>query len=99
MAGARARDALRLSVGALTVTALLVAAGAVGARVPPLRIAAIALVVMLAGSIPLNIGGTLLRPRPSLETIAAALGGFSSASDGTGDDSGAPKRERRGRRG
>ena len=31
MAGARARDALRLSVGALTVTALLVAAGAVGA--------------------------------------------------------------------
>jgi 5-methyltetrahydrofolate--homocysteine methyltransferase len=38
-------------------------------------------------------------PRPSLETIAAALGGFSSASDGTGDDAGAPRRERRGRRG
>jgi 5-methyltetrahydrofolate--homocysteine methyltransferase len=38
-------------------------------------------------------------PRPSLETIAAALGGFSSASDGTGDTSGDPKRERRGRRG
>lgn len=33
-------------------------------------------------------------PRPSLETIAATLGGFSSASDGTGDDD-APKRERR----
>jgi 5-methyltetrahydrofolate--homocysteine methyltransferase len=38
-------------------------------------------------------------PHPSLETIAAALGGFSSASDGTGDTSGDPKRERRGRRG
>ncbi|HMO09498.1 MAG TPA: betaine--homocysteine S-methyltransferase [Paracoccaceae bacterium] len=37
-------------------------------------------------------------PRPALEAIAAALGGFSSASDGTGDDAG-PKRERRGRRG
>jgi 5-methyltetrahydrofolate--homocysteine methyltransferase len=36
---------------------------------------------------------------PSLETIAAALGGFSSASDGTGDTSNDPKRERRGRRG
>ena len=32
--------------------------------------------------------------RPSLETIATALGGFSSASDGTGGDD-APKRERR----
>ncbi|MGL5010822.1 MAG: betaine--homocysteine S-methyltransferase [Paracoccaceae bacterium] len=42
------------------------------------------------------------RPRgtlPSLETISAQLGGFSSASDGTGDQSGEPKRERRGRRG
>jgi 5-methyltetrahydrofolate--homocysteine methyltransferase len=38
-------------------------------------------------------------PHPSLETIANALGGFSSASDGTGDTSGDPKRERRGRRG
>jgi 5-methyltetrahydrofolate--homocysteine methyltransferase len=38
-------------------------------------------------------------PHPSLEVIAAALGGFSSASDGTGDTSGDPKRERRGRRG
>ncbi len=36
--------------------------------------------------------------RPSLEVIQAKLGGFSSASDGTGDDTG-PKRERRGRRG
>lgn len=38
-------------------------------------------------------------PTPSLEEIAAHLGGFSSASDGTGDTSGDPKRERRGRRG
>ncbi|MCH2066742.1 MAG: betaine--homocysteine S-methyltransferase [Shimia sp.] len=36
--------------------------------------------------------------RPSLEAIAEALGGFSSANDGTGDDAAAPARERRGRR-
>ena len=36
--------------------------------------------------------------RPSLETIAAALGGFSSASDGTGGDD-TPGRDRRRRRG
>jgi 5-methyltetrahydrofolate--homocysteine methyltransferase len=38
-------------------------------------------------------------PRPTLEDIAARLGAFSSASDGTGDTSGEPRRERRGRRG
>ncbi|PZR00898.1 MAG: methionine synthase I [Cereibacter sphaeroides] len=38
-------------------------------------------------------------PRPTLEEITALLGGFSSASDGTGDDAGGPRRERRGRRG
>jgi 5-methyltetrahydrofolate--homocysteine methyltransferase len=38
-------------------------------------------------------------PRPTLEEIAARLGGFSSNSDGTGDTSSDPKRERRGRRG
>ena len=38
-------------------------------------------------------------PRPTLESIAQALGGFSSASDGTGDTGGSPQRERRGRRG
>jgi len=40
-------------------------------------------------------------PRPSLDTISQALGGFSSASDGTGDDPGPARRERRsgGRRG
>jgi 5-methyltetrahydrofolate--homocysteine methyltransferase len=37
-------------------------------------------------------------PAPTLEDIATALGGFSSAEDGTGDTSGAPKRERRGKR-
>lgn len=36
-------------------------------------------------------------PRPTLDQITAALGGFSSASDGTGDDTG-PTRERKGRR-
>lgn len=36
--------------------------------------------------------------RPSLEEIVARLGAFTSASDGTGDDEGAPTRERRGRR-
>ncbi len=35
--------------------------------------------------------------RPTLERIEAALGGFSSAGDGTGEDT-TPKRERRGRR-
>lgn len=39
------------------VATLGVAVAAVGASVPPLRLAALALVVLLAGSIPLNIGG------------------------------------------
>jgi 5-methyltetrahydrofolate--homocysteine methyltransferase len=37
--------------------------------------------------------------RPTLEDVSAKLGGFSSASDGTGDTSGELRRERRGRRG
>jgi 5-methyltetrahydrofolate--homocysteine methyltransferase len=36
-------------------------------------------------------------PRPTLDEITSQLGGFSSASDGTGEDAGAG-RERRGRR-
>jgi len=36
--------------------------------------------------------------RPSLEEIAGRLGGFSSASDGTGEEDGAPARTRRRRR-
>jgi len=35
---------------------------------------------------------------PTLDEIVAKLGAFSSASDGTGDQEDAPKRERRGRR-
>jgi len=38
-------------------------------------------------------------PRPTLDAITAALGGFSSASDGTGTDAKAPDRARRRRRG
>jgi 5-methyltetrahydrofolate--homocysteine methyltransferase len=38
-------------------------------------------------------------PCPSQEEVTAGLGGFSSTSDGTGDTSGDPKRERRGKRG
>jgi 5-methyltetrahydrofolate--homocysteine methyltransferase len=36
--------------------------------------------------------------RPTLDQISSALGAFSSASDGTGDQSNEPRRERRGRR-
>ncbi|WP_243613742.1 betaine--homocysteine S-methyltransferase [Shimia aestuarii] len=38
-------------------------------------------------------------PRPTLDQITAALGPFSSASDGTGDDAAAPARRSRRRRG
>ncbi len=38
-------------------------------------------------------------PKPSTDDIQAKLGAFSSASDGTGDTSGDPKRVRRGQRG
>ncbi|WP_095589287.1 betaine--homocysteine S-methyltransferase [Actibacterium ureilyticum] len=38
-------------------------------------------------------------PRPTLDQITAALGAFSSASDGTGEDADAPARTRRRRRG
>ncbi|RID92234.1 betaine--homocysteine S-methyltransferase [Gemmobacter lutimaris] len=38
-------------------------------------------------------------PRPTLDDISSRLGGFSSASDGTGEDAGSARRERRGRRG
>jgi 5-methyltetrahydrofolate--homocysteine methyltransferase len=37
-------------------------------------------------------------PRPTLDQITGATGGFSSNSDGTGDDAGGPVRERRRRR-
>jgi 5-methyltetrahydrofolate--homocysteine methyltransferase len=38
-------------------------------------------------------------PLPSADDIRTALGAFSSASDGTGEGSDTPRRERRGRRG
>ena len=38
-------------------------------------------------------------PRPTLDQITRATGGFSSATDGTGDDAAGPGRERRRRRG
>jgi len=38
------------------------------------------------------------RPAPTLDEIVAALGAFSSPSDGTGDDAGPSPRKRRGRR-
>jgi 5-methyltetrahydrofolate--homocysteine methyltransferase len=34
-------------------------------------------------------------PRPTLDQITGLLGGFSSAGDGTGDDTAAPRRTRR----
>ena len=37
-------------------------------------------------------------PRPTLDQITELLGGFSSAGDGTGDDTAAPRRSRRGAR-
>ncbi|MFP7672802.1 betaine--homocysteine S-methyltransferase [Marivita sp. S0852] len=41
---------------------------------------------------------TAKQPAPTLDMIAAEIGPFSSDNDGTGDQSNAPKRERRGRR-
>ncbi|WP_162256591.1 lysylphosphatidylglycerol synthase transmembrane domain-containing protein [Agromyces sp. Soil535] len=54
-----------------------VAVGAVGARVPPLRLAAIALVVLLAGSIPLNIGGW--GPREGIAGWTFAVAGLGAS--------------------
>jgi uncharacterized membrane protein YbhN (UPF0104 family) len=55
-----------------------IAAEAVGASVPPLRLAAIALVVLLASSIPLNIGGWGLREGIAGWTFAVAGFGAST---------------------
>lgn len=54
-----------------------VAAGAVGATVPPLRLAAIALVVLLAGSIPLSVGGW--GPREGIAGWAFAVAGLGAS--------------------
>jgi uncharacterized membrane protein YbhN (UPF0104 family) len=54
-----------------------VAVDAVGASVPPLRLAAIALVVLLAGSIPLNMGGW--GPREGIAGWAFAVAGIGAS--------------------
>jgi glycosyltransferase 2 family protein len=54
-----------------------IAVGAVGASVPPLRLAALALVVLLAGSIPLNIGGW--GPREGVAGWTLAVAGFGTS--------------------
>ena len=54
-----------------------VAVGAVGASVPPQRLAAIALVVLLAGSIPLNIGGW--GPREGIAGWTFAVAGLGAS--------------------
>ena len=54
-----------------------VAVGAVGASVPPLRLAAIALVVLLAGSIPLSLGGW--GPREGIAGWAFAVAGLGAS--------------------
>ena len=54
-----------------------VAVAAVGANVPPVRVAAIALVVMIAGSIPLNIGGW--GPREGIAAWAFAVAGLGAS--------------------
>ena len=64
-------------VVACHVVTLGVAVGAVGARVPPLRLAAIALVVLLAGSIPLSIGGW--GPREGIAGWAFAVAGLGAS--------------------
>ncbi|WP_448809715.1 lysylphosphatidylglycerol synthase transmembrane domain-containing protein [Agromyces bauzanensis] len=54
-----------------------VAVGAVGATLPPLRLAAIALVVLLAGSIPLSLGGW--GPREGIAGWAFAVAGLGAS--------------------
>ncbi|MFF1634160.1 YbhN family protein [Leifsonia sp. NPDC058248] len=54
-----------------------IAADAVGASVPPFRLAAVALVVLLGGSIPLNLGGWGLRE--GVAAWAFAIAGFGAS--------------------
>lgn len=61
-------------VVACHVTTFAIATRAVGVSVPPSRMLAIALVVLLAASIPLNIGGW--GPREGMAGWAFALAGF-----------------------
>ena len=59
------------------VATLGVAVAAVGASVPPLRLAALALVILLAASIPLNIGGW--GPREGIAGWTFAVAGLGAA--------------------
>jgi uncharacterized membrane protein YbhN (UPF0104 family) len=54
-----------------------VAVAAVGASVPPTRLAALALVVLIAGSIPLNLGGW--GPREGIAAWAFAVAGLGAS--------------------
>lgn len=64
-------------VVACHVTTFGIAVAAVGADVPPPRVAALALVVLLAGSIPLNVGGW--GPREGIAAWAFAVAGLGGA--------------------
>lgn len=59
------------------VATLGVAVAAVGANVPPLRLAALALVILIAGSIPLNIGGW--GPREGIAGWTFAVAGLGAS--------------------
>lgn len=59
------------------VATLGVAVAAVGADVPPLRLAALALVILLAGSIPFNIGGW--GPREGIAGWTFAVAGLGAS--------------------
>jgi uncharacterized membrane protein YbhN (UPF0104 family) len=59
------------------VATFAIATAAVGASVPPLRMLTLALVVLLAASIPLNIGGW--GPREGIAGWAFALAGFGAS--------------------
>ncbi|WP_238476491.1 lysylphosphatidylglycerol synthase transmembrane domain-containing protein [Agromyces mariniharenae] len=59
------------------VATLGVAVAAVGASVPPFRLAALALVILLAGSIPLNLGGW--GPREGVAGWTFAVAGLGAA--------------------
>lgn len=66
-----------LIVVACHVATFAVATSAVGAHVPPLRLAALALVVLLAASIPFNVGGW--GPREGIAGWAFAVAGLGAS--------------------
>ena len=76
------RTFVRVVVASIVVVACHVvtfgvAVGAVGASVPPLRVAALALVVLLAGSIPLSVGGW--GPREGIAGWTFAVAGLGAS--------------------